>query len=140
MLTLATCPNGHVLNFNKKGKCITCATEYIYTWRDRNPEKIKLYPKTINKKKRTPSVWKKDAQLFYRYKIRHGDYDEMLAAQDHKCAICKQPFDETRVPFVDHDHKNKKVRGLLCKKCNSGLGLLEDSLELLTAAISYLKR
>jgi len=41
---------------------------------------------------------------------------------------------------VDHDHITGEVRGLLCKRCNRALGILEDSIELLQRAIQYLQK
>lgn len=39
---------------------------------------------------------------------------------------------------IDHDHKTGKLRGLLCDRCNRGLGYLSDSVVLLLRAICYL--
>ena len=40
---------------------------------------------------------------------------------------------------IDHNHKTGKVRGLLCGSCNTGIGLLKDSPDVLDAAIEYLQ-
>lgn len=61
----------------------------------------------------------------------------MLAAQEFKCAICLvegKPF------HVDHNHKNGKIRALLCSNCNTALGLLHDAPETLRAAALYLEK
>lgn len=70
-------------------------------------------------------------------------YDELLNAQDGVCAICREP--ETLVRrgrverlTVDHDHETDVVRGLLCHRCNTAVGLLRDDPDLLRAAILYL--
>jgi hypothetical protein len=39
---------------------------------------------------------------------------------------------------VDHDHKNGKVRKLLCSNCNRMLGCAKESIEILNNAIQYL--
>jgi len=41
---------------------------------------------------------------------------------------------------VDHNHKTKQVRGLLCTSCNSALGLFRESAIVLKGAINYLKK
>jgi Recombination endonuclease VII len=60
----------------------------------------------------------------------------MLARQDGKCAICKCEF--THTPFVDHCHITGKVRRLLCRDCNTGLGRFKDDPHRLLAALQYL--
>ena len=55
------------------------------------------------------------------------------------CEICGIAEKElSRALAVDHCHDKKKVRGLLCTKCNMGLGYFEDNLDLLASASSYL--
>lgn len=63
-------------------------------------------------------------------------YNLMLSSQGGKCAICKTVF--TGTVHVDHDHKSGTVRALLCGKCNKGIGLFNDDVNLLNDAISYL--
>lgn len=58
----------------------------------------------------------------------------MLAAQKKACLICKL----VRKLLVDHCHITKRVRGLLCKQCNTGIGMFRDKVDLLNAAILYL--
>ena len=62
--------------------------------------------------------------------------EAMLVAQNYKCLICDKVKDEL---CVDHDHELKVNRGLLCRKCNSALGLLEDRPENLYRAFKYLE-
>jgi len=67
------------------------------------------------------------------------DYSAMLYEQDYECAICGKDTDEVGNLHIDHDHETDRVRGLLCNTCNSGLGKLRDSVDLLEKAIAYLK-
>lgn len=75
------------------------------------------------------------------YGITPKQYDEMLALQNNSCAICsaKKPGGRTKLFFIDHCHKTGNVRGLLCMRCNTGLGLFLDNPKFLVNAISYLE-
>jgi len=59
--------------------------------------------------------------------------------QSGRCAICGDPPGK-RGLHLDHDHLTGIVRGLLCHRCNFGIGLFRDSEELLMRAITYLGR
>jgi hypothetical protein len=79
------------------------------------------------------------------YGLRPEEYLSLLQAQDGKCAVCKTPaIDQIHKTFkrlvVDHVHNSGKVRGLLCAKCNFGIGQFNDSPALLAAAIQYLSQ
>lgn len=80
-------------------------------------------------------------QLRDKYGITEEDYERMLTEQEGKCGICfrTEPTGRWKRLAVDHDHQTGKIRGLLCDKCNRGMGLLEDSIELLENAVKYLK-
>ena len=57
------------------------------------------------------------------------DYDNMLASQNHACAICYSKSTKRkhqREFHVDHDHKTGEVRAILCGNCNAALGYLEE--------------
>lgn len=72
------------------------------------------------------------------YGIDLLQYSELKKKQNNLCAICnRRPI--TKSLFVDHCHTSGKVRGLLCCKCNTGIGMLEDNIEFLENAIKYLK-
>jgi len=74
------------------------------------------------------------------YGITVEKYDEMLKAQGGGCGICGSKTPSTRTTYfaVDHCHTTGKVRGLLCTKCNRGLGLFNDRSDLLKLATTYL--
>jgi hypothetical protein len=83
--------------------------------------------------------------LRYRHGITIDDYNKMLEQQDGTCAICKsppQPFGKRKWLrlAVDHNHTTGKIRGLLCPKCNQGIGLLMDNPLFLIRAAEYLRR
>jgi hypothetical protein len=60
----------------------------------------------------------------------------MYENQNGKCKICAVTSENL---YIDHDHKSMEVRGLLCRDCNSALGLFRDNTEILENAIEYLK-
>jgi hypothetical protein len=66
------------------------------------------------------------------------DYDLKLSEQDGKCAICGTEDSGSMAFHADHDHKTGQKRGVLCHKCNTGLGLLKDDIDILCSAINYL--
>lgn len=80
-----------------------------------------------------------DWMLRSKYKITTRRYHAMLDAQGGRCAICKQIPSNARFA-VDHCHRTNRVRGLLCGKCNIGLGAFGDSAGRLKNAILYLNR
>jgi hypothetical protein len=63
----------------------------------------------------------------------------MLEKGQGKCWICGGDEPVGRALAVDHDHRTGKVRGLLCTRCNSGLGFFRDDPTLLTAALKYME-
>lgn len=75
-----------------------------------------------------------------RYGVALEQYSLMLDQQSGGCAICgdKETI-EGRALYIDHDHTTGRVRGLLCHKCNTGLGSFRDTLDLLKRACSYLE-
>lgn len=67
------------------------------------------------------------------YGLSREDYDNLISTG---CRICGAVL---RKPHIDHDHLTGRVRGVLCNKCNTGLGHFNDSVEMLELAIQYLK-
>jgi Recombination endonuclease VII len=79
------------------------------------------------------------------------DFESRLDAQGYCCAICGFPFtgllfetdpayNSKMIPVADHDHETGKKRGLLCNRCNSGIGFLGDDPERVREAAAYLER
>lgn len=105
------------------GLCSTC---YARQDRAKNAEKYKQAGRRYSLKK------------FYGMAL--DEYDVLFAAQGGLCLICSRPVEGERGLAVDHCHKSGKVRGLLCRPCNSALGLFEDSIERMQNAIAYVQR
>lgn len=115
------------------------AKERAKKWYYANPERNKEYEQKrakdpVSKAKRESSFYKKN------YGITLEQYNQMFVDQNGLCAICNEQETNGKKLAVDHDHKTEEIRGLLCGKCNMGIGLLRDSEELLLKAMGYLKR
>lgn len=65
------------------------------------------------------------------------DYEADVTRLGGMCEIC-QEIPEAAL-CIDHDHETKRVRGLLCSKCNAALGLLRDDPEVVESAARYLR-
>lgn len=97
-----------------------------------------IYCKTCDQYRRNKT------RLKYFYKISPEEVQQLSDYQGGKCKICHKPLviksSSPRDSLqIDHDHKSKEVRGLLCGACNMGLGCFKDRLDLLETAIEYLK-
>jgi recombination endonuclease VII len=91
--------------------------------------------------------WRSDAALRARhgaarldrnYGLSRNEHRRLLDEQNGVCAVCKLP--SRRALCVDHCHATRQVRGLLCDKCNTALGLLGDDVRRMLAAVVYLNR
>lgn len=128
-------------------------------WKEKNPDKLKEYAAARLKKnpdylkewnQKNPDKAKEYAERdkLRRYGLTIEDYNNLLAQQNNRCAICKEESKDGRSLHVDHDHScckgrgscGKCVRGLLCVYCNSMLGYARDNPETLGAGQNYLKR
>ena len=110
----------------RRSQCTKCDVEYNRAYYHKMP---------VEKKKQ-----KNRRISLTRRGITQNEYEEMYTNQKGCCAICGKH--ETNIVNqrlnIDHCHETGKVRGLLCHHCNAALGHLEDSIDNLTSAISYL--
>ena len=94
-------------------------------WKRRNPEKV-----AIQCRKRM-------------YGLSDESFKLIIEAQKGLCGICSTQLSGTHrgnSPYVDHDHNTGKVRGILCRSCNFGLGLFSDNFSRLIKAADYIRR
>ncbi len=121
-------------------KCIRLKKQRLYKL---NPEKHKASAKKTQLKYRE-KVLKKQNEYHIKKWMTLEEYEQMLIDQDYKCKICKNMEDayhqhgKLKRLSIDHDHSTGKIRGLLCTRCNTAIGLLKDSIGLLESAIKYL--
>ena len=102
-------------------------------------ERVKIHTRGRHKGKQYYRCQKANrwASISQKYNLHEDQYNEMYKLQGGKCAICDQP--QTKL-CVDHCHKTKKVRALLCHHCNVILGHVKDDPQLLQKAIRYVRR
>lgn len=90
---------------------------------------------------------KKEHDSLMRRFSNHGltldQYHAMIEQQEDCCAICGSHPSDNYGGFhdgyhIDHQHVTEKIRGLLCKHCNIGIGMLKDSPQICRAAAAYL--
>jgi len=117
-------------------RCKKCHGKVTEEYRKKNPE---VYRKASKKHWNALHDKKKHANWLKRYGLTHEKYVQMFERQDGCCKICAKECLSGMNLSVDHCHKTGKIRGLLCKKCNSALGMLNDDIALFKSAITYLK-
>ena len=125
-------------------ECKICRVATVREWRIANKDKCR----------KTERMWyhadadrARDASLRAKYGINLNQYNELSKSQKDVCAICSQPESTIdphtslpRVLAVDHCHETNRIRGLLCDRCNVGLGNFKDNPNLLDSAASYLRK
>ena len=110
--------------------------KYINVWNKKNRGKIRGYQKKYHTNNKSECESRRLKQM---YGITSAQKEQMIAAQDGRCAICDSEFKNTKDTSVDHDHRTDKIRGILCMACNQGLGRFGDNVYSLQGAIKYLK-
>lgn len=93
---------------------------------------------------RTRQYRRQDA-IKRKYGLSWEEYILLYEKCNGLCEICEKPLsllldEEKQTAFVDHCHTTGKVRGLLCLKCNMGLGAFNDSRLHLGKALDYLDK
>jgi hypothetical protein len=94
-------------------------------------------PRVIDHAKRRATL---NADRLRKYGLTPQQFDELSAAQGGVCAICRGPQQGAKPLSVDHCHDTNAVRGLLCSRCNTGIGMLGDSPEQIFSAFRYLSQ
>ena len=79
-----------------------------------------------------------DKHRLRRYGLSVASYQNLLTAQNNKCKICLDDFNSAKC-CIDHDHETGIVRGLLCQRCNTSIGMFRDSEFNILRALAYLR-
>lgn len=114
--------------------CKPCKAEYLRTYRKEHP--------------RAAAAWRNRA-ILKRYGLTIEEYDKMFVGQDGRCSICGRTESEVVAErpvnnrygrlHVDHDKSTGRVRGLLCGRCNRGIGMFLHDTKVMVRAIAYLE-
>ncbi len=120
-------------------------------WNNKNRNK-KWYLKNRDKILQKQKIWlmnnpeKRRQFILKKYNITLDGYNKLLIKQNNKCAICNEfeiaidkRTNKIKNLSVDHNHITKIVRGLLCTRCNTLIGLARESEEILNKSIEYLR-
>lgn len=117
-----------------------CVSTKSKMCRTKDPQKYKdYYNKWYGDKGKD---WVRNYNLQHKYGISLKDYKKLLKKQNNKCAICgKDQKNEKRLFSIDHNHKTRKIRGILCTFCNHRLlGCLRDDKNKSQGLVRYLSK
>lgn len=124
----------------RKYQCRECQKTQADGWHARNPEKKREYRKAW--RERAPEELRALDRKYNlsRYRITPEKYDRMVAEQNGVCALCGfPPMGRGKKLHVDHVHdESRKVRKLLCTRCNVAIGLMREDPALFRKAAEYL--
>jgi len=113
------------------------AVTRVKKWQEENPERYQQQQAEWRDSGRKAQSDRK-SHLKNTFGLTQEEYEAKLRWQRGVCLICQQPPAEGQMLDVDHDHETGRVRGLLCRNCNHGLGKFYENPFLLAAAAGYL--
>lgn len=104
-------------------------------YREQNKEKHQAYRREYRARNREKI---REIARAYKYGLQPGEFARVFESQGRKCAICGGTEPRGRGWHTDHDHVTKKLRGILCKPCNTALGTFGDNIQGVDNARLYL--
>ncbi len=123
--------------------CVECVSKFNSNYKLKKKPELREKREKFYKRGRFNLSYldrRKDTQLYKKYGISLLEYNKILSKQDECCSICgKHQSLFKKKLMVDHNHSTGQVRGLLCSKCNIGLGYVEESIQILENMIKYLR-
>ena len=125
------------------GKCKSCLIDYKKQYYIKNKKFVDEKNSEWFKTNPDKTSLIKRRHVLKKYGLTIKEYDEMVKSRNNKCDICFNSEKGKNISdslCVDHCHKTGKIRGLLCRNCNSALGQFKDSLDNLQSAMLYLEK
>ena len=116
-----------------KARCKVCISKYQKEGYKKLSEEVKQ-----DRRKKNPCnnfEWRKTHRLKSRYGLTTEDFSAMILEQQNKCKICGLDMKD---PQVDHNHDTGKVRALLCRPCNTSLGMLKEDPQTIRNMLNYI--
>jgi hypothetical protein len=131
-------------NGKPKSECKKCHYEWCKKYSKTEngflaAKKAKLKLLSVPSKKERFKKQQKFWTIAKKYNISEKEYFEMLNNQNNKCSICKEEISD-KTAVVDHNHASGKVRDLLCRNCNTGLGMFFENIFNFKNAVTYLEK
>lgn len=127
--------NGSKVYFTGK----LCKHNHLSERRVDNLNCIECLKQTNKHQYKTKKNERNKKRLNKKYGITTEMYNQLLNEHNYCCAICRIPEKDLKKKLaVDHNHETGEVRGLLCDKCNRGIGMLGDSERICNKAAGYL--
>jgi hypothetical protein len=130
---------------NHRNYCKVCDYKCSLAWKRANPKKVLAQGQRYradNPKNRCRQIkYSRKYHFKYTYGITIEQYDDMYIEQGGCCAICgKHQLEQQRRLAVDHCHITMIVRGLLCDRCNTAIGLFKEDRNTIINALDYLDK
>jgi hypothetical protein len=108
---------------------------YVKRWQQENKERVNAFRRARNATRRQEI---REGHLKRTFGLTLAEYAAILEAQGCGCAICGDVPEEGKSLHVDHDHDTRRIHGLLCFRCNGGLGQFSDDIDRLATAMAYI--
>ena len=122
--------------YKRSSRCKQCTLSMQKEFRHKNRERYNIRARTYHHGNKDRQ---RNGKLKRLYGLTLEQKQKLYIFQNGCCGICYSPVEFNKI-CVDHDHATKKIRGLLCHKCNLATGLFNNSPGILATAKIYLQK